>query len=175
MIIIGNETYLTVKDIAERISFSNSSAEVARVLRQVQHWTQNDLLETVNFKKTGRGYARLYKDDPTLLFAAVFQELSLYGMTVEILKPISKHLHETYEEEYHDAWFGAMTDEYCGYLQIDCNIDQKSGVFGLPSIEFSSDAELSAPPGLKCHSSSCIVICLNKLASRIRWPGRDAQ
>ena len=85
------ENLLTVKDIAECISYDRSEEGIARTLRQVRHWTQCDLLRTMSEKNPGKGVPRFYEDEPSLLIAAILFELCRYGATVDILKPVADH------------------------------------------------------------------------------------
>ena len=76
---------MTIKDISEHIAFDDSDSGIERTMRQVRHWTQCDLLRTTSEKNTGKGIPRFYEVEPTLMIAAILQELTLYGATVDIL------------------------------------------------------------------------------------------
>ena len=84
---------LTIRDIAAVIAFGDSEAAIGRALRQVRHWTQNDLLETYGDKNTGRGVPRLYEEERTIEIAAILIELSRYGVTLEVMKPVAEELY----------------------------------------------------------------------------------
>lgn len=126
MNLANGEELMTVKDIARKIAFDRSDDAIARTMRQVRHWTQNDLLRTTSEKHTGKGVPRLYEPEPTVEIAAVLLELTRYGVTVDILKPVAEELWDTDEGMLYRG--SAMTDINV-YLQASWNSDPITGVF----------------------------------------------
>jgi len=81
----------TVKDVARMIAFDKSDETIARVMRQIRHWTNNDLLFPVGGKDTGTGVSRVYDADGVRK-AGIILELTRYGITVDMVGE------ETFEE-----------------------------------------------------------------------------
>ena len=77
----------TVKDMARAIATDASDDAVRRAMRQVRHWTNNDLLTPRDGKDTGTGKSRVY-DELEVYKAGIIQELSRYGVTVDMIDTI---------------------------------------------------------------------------------------
>ena len=74
----------TVSEIARRVAPASDEAAVARVTRQLRHWTLNRIIEPVAGLHTGAGRHRRYSGDAVYL-AAVMIELSRCGLPVGAL------------------------------------------------------------------------------------------
>lgn len=81
---MGDETY-SVKGVAERIAYKGDADEIRKIIRQLRHWTNADLLTPLGEKHTGTGVSRQYDADEVRK-AAILLELSRYGVTVEMLE-----------------------------------------------------------------------------------------
>lgn len=169
MKLASGEELLTVKDIAERISFDGSEDGVARTLRQVRHWTQCDLLRTISEKNTGKGVPRFYEDEPSLLIAAILLELCRYGATVDILKPVADQLYEDWVEFGGMSMATAMTD-LNAYLQVAWTADPVTGRFTGAQIHMFDELDQrngEEDVGVEAQPSSSIVINMTRLTERI--------
>jgi hypothetical protein len=78
------QTLYTVKDIAAIISLDGTPDDLRKCMRQIRHWTNNDVLIPVGGKATGTGVSRVYDED-AIYKAAMAAELVRYGVTVEML------------------------------------------------------------------------------------------
>lgn len=163
------ENLLTVKDIAERISYDRSEEGVARTLRQARHWTQCDLLRTMSEKNTGKGVPRFYEEEPSLLIAAILFELCRYGATVDILKPVADQLYEG-QDDIGGTYMSTALTEYNAYLQVAWTADPATGRFTGALIHMfdeidQRDGEQDA--GVMAEPASSIVINMSRLTDRI--------
>lgn len=103
---------------------------------------------------------------------AVLQELTLFGLTVETMKPIGARLYRDAEEgDPDDVFSAAMTDELKGYLALEFDVSSTgrlrladTRIFGVGAGE-SEPAESNLP-----KARSTILIDLGAVASRIKWP-----
>jgi hypothetical protein len=165
---------LTAKDVAEAIRFRKDKGGFAKAYRQVQHWTTNHLLQTTTPLETGKGVAREYVDVPTVFIAAVLQELALFGLTVESLKPIADQLYEDYDSG-DPEWvhFAAETGEFDAFLRIDLTVDAKGKLSVAEVCMYSEhpDQDPFAIPPPK--TSGSIVLNVVKITERIAWPGAE--
>ncbi len=161
------ERLLTVKDIARYIAFDTSEHAISKTIRQVRHWTQSDLLRPYSEKNTGKGIPRVYWDEPTVEIAAILLELSRYGATVDILKPVADALYDNADGEIELQM--AMTDHANAYLQVSWQEDPESGKFVGATINIYTDEEPEEPgePDFDAEPSSSIVVNLNKVMSRV--------
>jgi hypothetical protein len=168
----GGRLVITAKDIAEAITFRKAKGGFPKALRQVKHWTDTGLLNTITGLDTGSGVAREYLEEPTILIAAILQELVLFGCTIEQLWPIARQLYEDHDGGDPDRIFdAAMTDEFKGYLALEYDVDER-GRLKLQQVRAFSTApdeeqlEYNMP-----KSRSSILLDLAAIASRIKWPG----
>jgi hypothetical protein len=80
---------LTVSGIAKAILWRSSplgdAGELQKIMRQLRHWTQSDVLRPVSGLYIGTGRSREYAVE-TVMVAAVLSELSNLGMTIGTLK-----------------------------------------------------------------------------------------
>jgi hypothetical protein len=160
----SGDMLVTVKDIAACIAYDRSQDGIARTMRQVRHWTQSDLLRPYSEKNTGKGIPRLYVDSPTVEIAAILLEVSRYGATVDILRPVADELYD--DAENMDNIFLATTDETVVYAQIAWEEDPRTGKFTGATVNLFNemdieDGEMSAEP------TSSIVINLGKVMHRV--------
>lgn len=160
---------LTAKDIAEAIAFKKDKQGFSKALRQVKHWTDHGILETITALDTGSGVAREYLDDPTVLIAAIMQELVLFGCTIDQLLPIAKRLYEDSEGGDPDRIFdAAMTGEWKGYLSLEYDVNERGRLI-LQEVRMFSTAEESLEDNMPKARSS-VLIDLPAVANRIAWP-----
>lgn len=161
----SGERLLTIKDVARCVAFDRSAEGVARTARQVRHWTQSDLLQTVSEKSTGSGVPRLYEEEPTIEIAGILLELARYGATIEILKPVAKALYEDWTEGG-DTLFLATTDEGNAYAQVAWREDPATRKFIDARVNLFNDFD---PDGgaLWAEPSSSILVNLNNVMGRI--------
>ena len=168
MIFDNGEELLTIKDIARSIAYDRSDEGLAKVMRQIRHWTQNDLLFTVSEKHTGKGVPRLYRGDRTIEIASVLLELSRYGIPLEILKPVA-------EELWSDEgllYLGLALSHLNSYLQLSWKTDSNTGAFIGAEITMFDDMELQnwkegkAFP-LNQNPSSSILVNMSVVMTRI--------
>lgn len=116
----------TVKDLAERVSFDQSEEGISRTIRQLRHWTENDVLRTAGEKRSGKGIPRLYHPEPALQVSAILIELARYGVTVDALKMVADELWDT--DEGYMAVSTALTD-IPSMLQLSWTFDPATGKF----------------------------------------------
>lgn len=165
------ELVLTAKDIAEAIAFKKDRQGFPKALRQVKHWTDKGLLRAITPLDTGSGVAREYTDEPTVLIAAILQELVLFGWTIDQLKPIADQLYDDFEGgDPEGVFFAAMTDEFKGYLALEFDVDSR-GRLTLENIRrFSSNPNEGFVEDSMPKSRSSLLIDLGAVASRVNWP-----
>lgn len=156
---------LTVKDIAGAIAFDKSEDGINKMIRQVRHWTQSDLLRPFSAKSTGKGIPRVYADRPTIEISAILLELARYGATVDILKFVSDEIYDHWEGDGGMYLFIAMTDENA-FIEVAWKTDEATGQFIAAEInmfdEFSDDQSR-----LYNTASSSLVINLTNVMDRI--------
>lgn len=131
--------FWTVKDLAERVSFDPSDEGISRTIRQLRHWTENDVLRTVGEKKSGKGIPRLYHPEPALEISAILIELARYGVTVDALKMVADELWDT--DEGYMAVSTAMTD-IPSMLQLSWTFEPGTGKFQSANLYLFDEQEL---------------------------------
>ena len=163
---------LTAKDIADAIAFKKDRGGFPKALRQVKHWTDKGLLRAITDLDTGSGVAREYVDEPTVLIAAILQELVLLGCTIEQLLPVTDLLYDKFDNgDPGHVLFAAMTDEFKGYLALEYDIDAR-GRLKLQKVRtFSTSPDEEPLEDNLPRSRSSILIDLGAIANRITWPG----
>jgi len=162
---------VTAKDIAEAIAFKKDRGGFSKALRQVKHWTDNGILETITALDTGSGVAREYVDEPTVLIAAIMQELVLFGCTIEQLLPIAKRLYEDHDGGDPDRIFdAAMTDEWKGYLSLEYDVNDRGRLILQEVRTFSTGPEEGPLEDNMPKARSSVLLDLGAVASRITWP-----
>ena len=170
----GGRRVLTAKDIAEAIAFKKDKQGFSKALRQVKHWTDHGILETITPLDTGSGVAREYLDEPTVLIAAILQELVLFGCTIDQLLPIAKRLHDDYEDNDPDRIFdAAMTGEWKSYLSLEYDVNDR-GRLKLQEVRtFSTGPDEEQLEYNMPKTRSSVIIDLEAVAARITWPGSE--
>jgi len=88
----------SVKEVAMRLSSSHRDEDIAFLMRQIKHWTNNDLLHTVGTKHIGTGRSREYSKEE-LIAAAYLQELAKYGLTIASLMAFRNFYNKRMKEE----------------------------------------------------------------------------
>lgn len=160
---MSNETY-SVKGVAERIAFRGDADEVRKIIRQVRHWTNADLLTPVGEKHTGTGVSRQYDADEVRK-AALLLELSRYGVTVEMLENFDEW---TDSLKRTDAWKKAAAGKGDYFLQMAWEPGEDGGTIWRPNI---SRGLLVSKEMSKRHNfslASTIIINVAAVFQRIR-------
>jgi hypothetical protein len=80
-----SEILYSVKDLAAMTAPSKDPETVTKVIRQIRHWTNNDVVRPFGPKNTGTGVSRVY-DEHGARKVALLVELSRYGISVEMLE-----------------------------------------------------------------------------------------
>jgi hypothetical protein len=101
---------LAVSDVAKAIVWLSSplgdARELQRIMRQLRHWTQSDVLRPIGGLYIGTGRSREYAIE-TVLVAAILSELSNLGMTIGTLKSAADVLYDhvfSGDARYPDYW-----------------------------------------------------------------------
>lgn len=160
----SGEELVTVKDIAACIAYDRSQEGISRTMRQVRHWTQCDLLRPYSAKNTGKGIPRFYVDSPTIEIAAILLEVSRYGATVDILRPVAEELYE--DAESMSNLFLATTDETEVYAQIAWEQDPRTGKFTGATVNLFNEMDIDEGE-LSAEPTSSILINMGKVINRI--------
>lgn len=166
----------SVKDVAALIA-RGPADQPARLIRQIRHWTANDLLAPVGGKNTGTGVSRMY-DVNGVRCAAILLELSRYGIPVSQLEGF---------DEWTDMlsgtndWLAAFANEQDVFLSMSWEADEDGGGVwqigaGTPkwdalrldvepsNITLANGGEAIVPP---LDLTSSIVINLTKIFARL--------
>ncbi len=165
---------LTAKDIAQAIAFKKDKRGFAKALRQVKHWTDSGLLQAITTLDTGSGTAREYTDEPTVVIAAILQELVLFGWTIEKLRPIADRLYDDFENgDPRDVLMAAMTGEFLGYLSLEFGVDTR-GRLSLETVRtFSTSPDEPPLEDSMPKARSSLLLDLRAIVDRITWPGTE--
>jgi hypothetical protein len=156
---------LTVKDIARAICFDKSEDGVYRMIRQLRHWTQSDLLRPFSAKSTGKGVPRVYIEDPTIAISAILLELTRYGATVDILKFVADEIYDHWDDEGGMYLLTALTDVNA-YIELAWETDPATGRFIAARINMFDDLD-DHEDRLYRDASSSIVINMTEVMERI--------
>lgn len=159
----------TVKDLAELVSFDPSDEGISRTIRQLRHWTENDVLRTAGEKKSGKGIPRLYHPEPALQISAILIELARYGVTVDALKMVADELWDT--DEGYMAVSTALTD-IPSMLQLSWTFDPATGKVQSASVLLFDEQDLfsSARRGeldMDMESTSSILVNMTAVMERV--------
>jgi len=157
---------LTLKDVANYVAIDKTTAGLNRTMRQIRHWTQCDLLRTENPKSSGSGIPRLYAEEPSVFIAAMLLEVSRYGATVDILRPLAEELYEDWEGTQ-EHFFFAETNEGIVYAQISWAQDPETGRFVDAQLHLFNEEEDHPEDWLKSEPSSSILVNLNQVMERV--------
>lgn len=168
----SGETVYSLKELAEIISYNRSEMGIAKTMRQIRHWTQNDLLKTITGKNTGKGIPRLYADEPTLLISAILLELCRYGATIETMRPVARQLYSDWEED--NGYFLTLADtDLPALIQIVWQADSATGEFTGADVRFMDEDTLQSDPAkrrlpeLDYGVASSILLNLTPINERI--------
>ncbi len=128
-------------------------------------WTQSDLLRPYSQKNTGSGVPRMYDEHPTLLIAGLLFELTRYGATVDILKPVADYLNKYWNGEVPIAKAG--TDLGKTFAHVSWRDDPETGQFTDATLNLFSEDELGEVGEPSLDPSSSILVNLDRVADRI--------
>lgn len=104
----------SVRELVDHLAPEGDEEEKLRLLRQVRHWTNADLLTPLGGKNTGTGTSRKYGPDEVRK-AAILRELSRFGLTVTKLEGMGEYLDYLAEG---DEWRDAVTGKRAIYLEM---------------------------------------------------------
>ncbi|CCQ72457.1 hypothetical protein [Magnetospira sp. QH-2] len=156
---------ITLKDLASWVSFDQSEEGIAKTMRQIRHWTQNDLLQTRSQKNTGKGIPRLYSEEPTLQIAGILAELSRYASSIDVLKPVAEALYEEYEEGA--LYLSVALTEMNAFLQVAWTFDPKTqGITGAETTFFDEIEDWNERV-FNFTAPSSILINMSQVSERI--------
>ena len=167
------EILYTVKDLAPMTALSDDPEMINRVMRQIRHWTNMDVLRPFGPKSTGTGVSRVY-DTHGARKSAILVELSRYGVTVEMLWGFDEWCDEAADtEDWQKACEGHGPFYICvtwdpiergpGNWMVLSDDELFAMVTGDPESAFKNDLD---PEILT--ASSLIVINLTTVFARIR-------
>ncbi len=169
-----DESY-SVSQLAERVAPTTDKAEVARITRQLRHWTLTGVLKPLGATHTGAGRHRRYSGDAVHV-AALLIELSNLGLPVGALymvasslmvslRPIRRRDGKTpLGEDIAQLWRRAITGEGTIYLTFNVRYGTKwAKEVGLTL--YDADEPLS--PITEGHMSA-IVVDLTQLFEPLR-------
>jgi hypothetical protein len=108
----------TLKELVSIVMPPSDSDAVARVARQVRHWTALDLLKPLTSKHTGTGVSRRYSADEVRK-AALLVELSHY----RIPAPVLEDGFETFAPDWPkgEAWRAAVAGNTAVFFYMAYN------------------------------------------------------
>ncbi len=154
----------TVKDIAAIISLDGSPEDVRKCMRQIRHWTNNDVLSPIGGKSTGTGVSRVY-DENAIYKAAIAAELVRYGVTVDMLG------NETFDEWISRVmtstkWKDAKERSKDFYLQFV--FDQEAVMFK-PLYESDLILRGETMKRMGLNAASAVVINVATICQRLRF------
>lgn len=117
---------MSVKQFARVLIPGGDAAAIAKMMRQVRHWTALDLLCTAGPKATGTGVSRVYDEDE-LFKAVILEELIRLGVSAAFLHEIE--FGEWLEgSKSFDHWQLAKSGEQDVYLHLGSHPDGSSAV-----------------------------------------------
>ena len=169
------ESY-SVSQLAERVAPTADKAEVARITRQLRHWTLTGVLKPLGATHTGAGRHRRYSGDAVHV-AALLIELSNLGLPVGvlhvvaislmvILRPIKRRDGKgPMGEDEARLWRRAIKGEGTIYLTFNVRVDAE----GAKEVELLLyDADEPDPPSPTIGHVSAIVVDLTQLFEPLR-------
>lgn len=104
----------SVRELVEKLAPEADEEAKRRLIRQVRHWTNSDLLTPLGGKNTGTGISREYGPDEVRK-AAILWELTRFGMTVPQLEGTGAYLDEIAKDP---SWRDAVADKRPVYLEL---------------------------------------------------------
>ena len=159
----NREGEYTVKDVAGIIAYDKSPEGIAKVARQVRHWTNNDLLTPLGPKQTGTGINRLY-DAHGVRKASIILELTRYGINVFLLDMIDEWLDNV---SGMDEWGDAINGGEDFYLQFAWDAADEPGSFWLPGMERGMIIRTEMLHKTGMSTASMVLVNLTVLFRRI--------
>ncbi len=167
----------SVSQLAERVAPSADKAEVARITRQLRHWTLTGVLKPLGATHTGAGRHRRYSGDAVHV-AALLIELSNLGLPVGvlhvvaislmvILRPIKRRDGKgPMGEDEARLWRRAIKGEGTIYLTFNVRVDADGAKEAGLSLY---DADEPDPPSpITIGHVSAIVVDLTQLFEPLR-------
>lgn len=119
---MSNFSLMSVKYFSRLLVPESDEAALAKMMRQVRHWTTLDLLSTAGPKATGTGVSRAYDGDE-LYKAVILEELVRLGVPAAFLGDIGfgewLELNKSFEH-----WENAKAGERDVFLQFASNGDE---------------------------------------------------
>lgn len=104
----------SVRELVDLVAADDDEAGKLRLLRQVRHWTNEDLLTPIGQKHTGTGNARKYGADEVRK-AAILRELASFGIPVATYEGMGESL------DFHARraeWKDAITGKDSIFLEM---------------------------------------------------------
>ena len=162
----------SVRELVDKLAPEDDEEEKLKLLRQVRHWTNADLLTPLGEKNTGTGVSRKYGPDEVRK-AAILRDLARFGLTVNKLEGMGEYLDDLAKDP---SWRDAITNKEAVYLELFWSPD------GAHAWSVARDEHLLAimrpswkPPRLKNSKiklpdpnfTSAIVLSLNRIFSRL--------
>ena len=146
----------SVKDVAALIGATKGESQ-ARIMRQVRHWTQHDLLHPVTGKSTGTGTSRLY-DAHAVRCAVILHEFARYGIPLINLDGFDEWTDAVSQDP---RWKAAITGKREVFITMAWVAD------GGSAWGFAADEPTLTAFRSDQGFSSAIVINLTRLFSRL--------
>ncbi len=165
----------SVSQLAERVAPTADESELARITRQLRHWTLTGVLKPLGATHTGAGRHRRYAGDAVHV-AALQIELSRLGLPVGalhlvslgimgILRPVrTRSGKPSISEQQTELWRHAITGERTIYLTFNVRFDTKGAKEGGLAL-YDAD-ELNSP--ITAEHMSAIVVDLTQLFEPLR-------
>jgi len=114
-----SEILYSVKDLAAMTALSKDPETITRVMRQIRHWTNHDVLHPFGPKNTGTGVSRVY-DEHGARKAALLVELSRYGLAVDMLEGFDEWCNEAANS---DHWESAARHQGPFYIGVTWRLE----------------------------------------------------
>ncbi len=166
------EQLYTVKDLASMTALTSDDETVAKVMRQIRHWTNHDVLRPFGPKNTGTGVSRVY-DAHGARKAAILVELTRYGINVEMLKGFDEWCDGIENTETWEYTTGSSSPFYIGMTWTP--EDHGGGLWKVLdedafSVMMTGDEDFAMDKNFDpkiLHASSMIVINLTPVFARV--------
>ena len=163
-----SEKLFTVKDLAFMLAPPGEPGEYAKIMRQIRHWTNCDVLKPLGSKSTGTGVSRVY-DLHGARKAAILVELSRYGATVEMLAGFDEWCDEA---QHSEDWESTIEGSGPFFIGVTWPQGHNSpGLWRVISVNaflafMSGDTEVANDPTL-LDFSSLILVNISKVFERV--------
>lgn len=164
----------SVRELVDKLAPEGDEDEKLRLIRQVRHWTNADLLTPQGKKHTGTGVSRKYGADEVRK-AAILRELARFGMTVTQLEGTGEYLDMLTKDP---SWRDAVTNKRPVYLELFTTPDDEDQTWRFARDEpdlrpIHPDAK---PSRLKVGNTttqgpsytSALVLSLNRIFARLK-------